>query len=372
LNGNTGGAAAPGAVPEQERLNIPAIHGSITRSEEAMRSRAVRAILCGVLSLTLCSGGFVERAAAQAPAPSQPPPDGYAITVTVPVVSVDVVITDDNGNYLSGLKKENFRILEDGVPQTVGNFESGQGPFTIVLLAEYSKLAYGYFLYKATNWAYAFLRQLQPQDWIALASFDTRPHIEVDFTHNPNEIARGLAGMYLPFYSESNLFDAVVDTLDRMKEIKGRKAILVLASGVDTFSRINLNTVLQRLKENDVTIFCVGVGESGFGSNGNMTYLQAQNQLRTFASMSGGRAWFPRFDGEIPAIMADVASSLRNQYSLAYTPANTKPDGKYRRIKVELVERDGKPLNVLDAKGKRVNVRIFARQGYQAPSSNIN
>jgi len=333
-----------------------------------MKSSTARAALLGALIFALPSV-----AAAQAPAPSQPPPDGYAITVTVPVVSVDVVITDNNGNYMTGLTKENFRILEDGVPQTVSNFESGQGPFTIVLLAEYSKLAYGYFLYKATNWAYAFLRQLQPQDWIALASFDTRPHIEVDFTHNPNEIARGLSEMYLPFYSESNLFDAVVDTLDRMKEIKGRKAILVLASGIDTFSRINLNTVLQRLKENDVTIFCVGVAEQAFiRSPGNLTYLQAQNQLKTFASMSGGRAWFPRFDGDIPAIMQDVAASLRNQYSLAYTPANTKPDGKYRRIKVELVERDGKPLNVLDAKGKKVNVRIFARQGYQAPSSSIN
>ena len=342
-----------------------------------MRSKAVPAIVFGALIFLLCSAVCVERAAAQdrpqAPAPSQPPPDGYAITVTVPVVSVDVVITDNNGNYLTGLKKENFRILEDGVPQTVGNFESGQGPFTMVLLAEYSKLAYGYFLYKATNWAYAFLRNLQPQDWIALASFDTRPHIEVDFTHNPEEIARGLAQMNLPFYSESNLFDAVVDTLDRMKDVKGRKAVLVLASGIDTFSRINLNTVLQRLKENDVTIFCVGVAEQAFlGAPGNVTYLQAQNQLRTFASMSGGRAWFPRFDGDIPAIMSDVAASLRNQYSLAYTPANTTPDGKYRKIKVELVDRDGKPLNVLDSKGKKVNVRIFARQGYQAPSSNIN
>ncbi len=340
-----------------------------------MRSRAVPAILIVALILGLFADVGVQPAAAQAqpqdPAPSQPQ-GGYAITVTVPVVSVDVVITDDRGNYLSGLRKENFRILEDGVPQTVSNFESGQGPFTMVLLTEYSKLFYGYFLYKATNWAYAFLRQLQPTDWIALASFDTRPHIEVDFTHNPEEIARGLAAMNIPFYSESNLFDAVVDTLDRMKDVKGRKAILVLASGIDTFSRINLNTVLQRLKENDVTIFCVGVAEAAFVVPGNLTYLQAQNQLRTFANMSGGRAWFPRFDGDIPAIMSDVAASLRNQFSLAYTPTNATPDGKYRRIKVELVERDGKPLVVLDSKGKKVNHRIYARQGYQAPSSSIN
>ena len=178
--------------------------------------------------------------------------------------------------------------------------------------------------------------------------------------------------MNLPFYTESNLFLALVDTLDRMREIKGRKAILVLAAGIDTFSPINLNDVLRRLRENDTTIFCVGVAEQAFiTSPGNLTYLQAQNQLRTFANMSGGRAWFPRFDGDVPGIMADVAASLRNQYSLAYTPTNTAADGKYRKIKVELVERDGRPLVVTDSKGKKIDYRIFARQGYQAPSSNV-
>ena len=260
-----------------------------------MRSTAVRALAGGlvvILCSVVCQLPPAVAQQPQAPAPPQDPSGtqqpGYAITVSVPLVNVDVVVTDNNGNYLSGLKKDNFRILEDGVPQTVTNFDSGQGPFTIVLLAEYSKLAYGYFLYTARNWAFAFLRQIKPQDWIALVSFDTRPHIEVDFTHNPDEIARGLAGMTLPFFTESELYDAVLDTLDRMQGVKGRKAILVLASGIDTFSRANLNTVLDRLKENDTAIFCVGVGERAYmTSPGDLTYLQAQNQLRTFASMSG-------------------------------------------------------------------------------------
>ena len=104
---------------------------------------------------------------------------------------------------------------------------------------------------------------------------------------------------------------------------------------------------------------------------GDLTYLQAQNQLRTFASMSGGRAWFPRFDGEIPGIMQDVAASLRNQYSLAYTPSNTTADGKYRKIKVELVDRDGSRWWSPTPKGKKIDARIYARQGYQAPSNSV-
>lgn len=341
---------------------------------------AFRAMVLGIFGLLLCAVVCVPYAAAQAqpqaPAPEQSPSGGFAIAVSVPVVNVDVVITDNNGNYLGGLKKENFRILEDGVPQTIGNFESGTGPFTIVLLAEYSKLGYGYFLYNARNWASAFLRQLKPEDWIALASFDTRPHIEVDFTHNPGEIQNGLFAMNLPFFSESNLFDAVVDTLDRMREIKGRKAILLLASGIDTFSRITLNKVLDRLRnENDVSIFAVGIAEPAFNmslDSGGLTYLQAQNQLRTFASMTGGRAWFPRFDAEVPGIMSDVAASLRNQYSLAYTPSNGVADGKYRKIKVELLDHDGKPLVFTDSKGKKIDVHVYARQGYQAPKGNVN
>jgi VWFA-related protein len=343
-----------------------------------MRPTAIRAFFLGalafILTSTACAPHAFAQAQPQAPAPSQEPQGGFAISVNVPVVNVDVVVTDDHGNYLSGLQKNNFRILEDGVPQAVTNFDSGQGAFTIVLLAEYSKLGYGYFLYNARNWAYAFLRQLRPQDWSALVSFDTRPHIEVDFTHNPGEIERGLTGMNVPFFSESNLFDALVDTLDRMREIKGRKAILLLASGIDTFSRINLGNVLDRLRENDTTIFCVGIAEPFFtqySDGSNLTYLQAQNQLRTFARMSGGRAWFPRFDGEIPGIMADVAASLRNQYSLAYSPTNTTADGKYRKIKVELVDREGKPLAVKDEKGKTIKARVYAREGYQAPKSDV-
>jgi VWFA-related protein len=345
-----------------------------------MKPAAIRAAAIRVCAVLLCLAACGPTAFAQAqppgPAPAQEPSGGFSISVSVPVVNVDVVITDNNGNYMSGLKRENFRISEDGVPQTISNFDAGTGPFTIVLLAEYSKMGYGYFLYNARSWGASFLNQLKPQDWIALASFDTRPHIEVDFTHDPKEVMQGLMGMSLPFFSESNVFDAIVDTLDRMREIKGRKAILLLASGIDTFSRINLNDVLGRLRnENDISIFCVGVAEPYFvrsASGPDLTYLQAQNQLRTFASLTGGRAWFPRFDQEVPGIMADVAASLRNQYSIAYTPSNTATDGKYRKIKVELLDHDGSPLIVKDAKGKKIDIHIYARQGYTAPKGSVN
>jgi VWFA-related protein len=339
-----------------------------------------RRLVLGVLMITLLVPAGAMRAQEKQESPPPQQPGGYSISVTVPVVNVDIVVTDNEGNFLTGLKKENFRILEDGKPQVITNFAPTDAPITIVLLVEYSRMGYQFFTYNAINWAAAFLNDLKPNDWVALATFNMRPNVEVDFTHNRNAILQGLRQLVFPPFTESNLFDALADTLDRMKDTKGKKSILVLASGIDTFSRMNLDQVLKRVRTTDATIFTVGVGEQLFlradamgalGAEGNLTYLQAENQLKTFAALTGGRSWFPRFDGQIPSIMADVAASLRNQYSLAYTPTNAALDGKYRKIKVELVAPDGGPLTVTDQKGKKIKFQVYARQGYTAPSSNV-
>jgi VWFA-related protein len=314
----------------------------------------------------------------QQPAPQAQTGPGFSISVTVPVVNVDVVVTDNNGNYLRDLKKENFRISEDGTVQTITNFAPSEAPITIVLLLEFSKLGYEFFTYNARNWAAAFLGQLKPNDWVALETFNMRSNVDVDFTHNRDEIMQGLYTMVFPPFSESNLFDSLSDVLDRIKDVKGKKAVLVLASGIDTFSRITLDQTLKRIRETDATIFTVGVGEQLFinqapGAFGQqLTYIQAQNQLKTFAAMTGGRSWLPRFDGEVPGIMQEVAQSLRNQYSMAYSPTNETLDGKYRKIKVELLAPDGGPLTVLDQKGKKVKFQVYARQGYTAPKTNVD
>ena len=107
------------------------------------------------------------------------------ISVTVPVVNVDVVVTDNDGNYLSGLKKENFRITEDGAPQAISNFATGDAPITVVLLVEYSQLGYYSFLANARYWGDIFIHQLKPVDWVALESFNMRSNVDVDFTHDP-------------------------------------------------------------------------------------------------------------------------------------------------------------------------------------------
>jgi hypothetical protein len=102
-----------------------------------------------------------------------------------------------------------------------------------------------------------------------------------------------------------------------------------------------------------------------------LLYLQAENQLKTFALQTGGLSWFPQFDGEIPGIFQQVAAFLRHQYSISYTPGTGAKDGKFHKVKVELVAPDGSPLTVLDQKGKKQKYVVYAREGYQAPKGGV-
>jgi VWFA-related protein len=303
----------------------------------------------------------------------QPPQSGVSITVDVPIVTLDVVATTQHGDILTGLKKENFRVLDDGVPQSITNFAPTEAPITMVVLMQFSGNAYGWFAAYARYWADALFPNLQQKDWVALETFDMRTRLEVDFTQDKDEVRNAIYHLYFPGFSESNVFDALLETTERLKDVKGKKSILLLASGVDTFSKHTLDQTMKALRGSDVTIFCVGLGKTwtnylethGYRGS-NLNYLQAENQLRTFSQETGGYAWFPQFDGEIPGIFKDVAAFLRHQYSLSYSPSNGAKDGKFHKVKVELVAPDGGPLTVVDQKGKKQKYQVYAREGYQA------
>jgi VWFA-related protein len=312
--------------------------------------------------------------------PQQAPQAGVTIAVEVPIVTLDVVATTSHGDILTGLKKENFRITDNGVPQTITNFGPTDAPITVVMILEFSSRGwFNWFANYARYWSDAFLPYLQQKDWVALETFDMRTHIEADFTQNKDEIRSAIYRLYFPGFSESNVFDALLETTDRLKDVSGKKSILLLASGVDTFSKHTLDQTMKQLRGSDVTIFCVGLGKTymnfldangSFGAHMNL--LQAENQLRTFSNETGGFAWFPQFDGEIPGIMQSVASFLRHQYSLSYSPTNGAKDGKFHKVKIELVAPDGGPLTVLDQKGKKQKYQVYAREGYQAPQGGVS
>ncbi len=321
------------------------------------------------------------------PEKPKPPrkPEGmaeYSLRVEVPLVSVPVLVTTKDGQFIPGLKAGNFRVLEDGVPQTITSFnQTKDAPITAVLLTEFASTNY-YFIVDAMNASYTFANSLKPEDWIAVMYYDMKPHILVDFTQDKREVFGALHQLAIPTWSETNLFDALYDTVDRLDRLEGRKYIILISSGRDTFSKLNYDHVLKKLRETrNITIFAIGTGQwvrqltdcprTGIDiinrcSEVRMDYLQADNQMNTFAHMTGGQAYFPRFQGAFPEVVGDISQSIRNQYILAYHPSNAKQDGTYRKIKVEVTDGEGHPLKVRDQKGHDVKYVVVAREGYRA------
>jgi len=319
------------------------------------------------------------------PAPEKPKkiegmPD-YSIKVDVPLVNLDVLVTTKDGQFIPGLHKENFKISEDGVTQTISNFNQATAPITAVLLVEFASTNY-FFVRDAVNASYIFAQTLKKDDWVAVISYDMKPEILTDFTQDKGQVMGAISQMRIPGFSETNLFDALYDTLDRLEGIEGRKYIILVTTGVDTFSKINLDQMMKKIKSTkDITIYPISVGWAlrnycevhscgythGMGIPvGQMDYLQADNEMNTFARMTGGRAYFPRFQAEFGEIFNSIGQDIRNEYAIAYHPTNPKLDGSYRKLKVELVSPEGGQLKVHDQKGKDVKPVVYARDGYTA------
>jgi VWFA-related protein len=320
------------------------------------------------------------------PAPLESPkkianmPD-YSIRVDVPVVQVPVLVTTKDGQFIPGLKEDNFRIYEDGVQQTISGFNITQAPITAVLLVEFASTNY-YFVVDALNASYNFVNQLKKEDYVAVVSYDMKPHILVDFTQNKQALYGALGELRMPTFAETNLFDALYDTIDRLEQVEGHKYIILISTGFDSFSKLNLDQILKKIKStHDVTIFPISIGwaeREYFEAHGmaaphgmgipvsNLDYLQADNEMQTFARLTGGRFYQPRFEAEFPAIFHDIIGDIRNEYNLAYRPTNKKLDGTYRKLKVEVVAPNGQALKVRDQHGKDVKYQIIAREGYTA------
>jgi VWFA-related protein len=319
------------------------------------------------------------------PPPPPPPPTpkkledvpDYSLTVNVPLVNVDVSVTTKDGQFVPGLRKEHFRIIEDGVQQTITSFNVSPAPITAVLLVEFASTRYS-FMIDALRASYAFANTLRKDDWIAVSYYDMQPHILVDFTQDKKAVYGALNELRIPGFSETNEFDALYDTLDRLDRVEGKKYVILITTGYDSFSKLTLDKITKKIKDTkDVAIYPISVGQIAriMGNAGNrsmgihaseLDYLQADNELRNFAAMTGGRAYFPRFQAEYGEDFQQIGENIRQQYSLSYHPTNAKLDGTYRKLKVQVLAPDGSPLKIKDQKGKDVKVDVVSRDGYTA------
>jgi len=332
---------------------------------------AVVLLLAGAIVL---AQGPIKDAGTKAPLPKVPdvPKDtikGKPLSVDVDLVSFDVVVVDKNQSLIKGLEKRDFKIFDDNVEQTITGFSSTETPLTVVIMFEFSKT----FAYYYDNVFYpiiGFAESLRDDDWAALVKFDLHTEIIGDFTKNKPQLFSGLRDLRFATYSEIILFDALYETMGRLEKIEGKKAIFLLGTGFDTISKHTYGEVLKKAETSDTMIYAVSMGqlyrlytENQRSSFGNIDFLAADNQLKSLAEGTGGEAFFPRFTSEYPDIYDKISKQLRTQYSLAFTPANLKKDGKLHKLRVEVADLD------LNKDGKKDGLKARHKKGYYAPKS---
>ncbi len=313
------------------------------------------------LRMILILLGIMANPAAGADAASPSLDPGPTFKVESEVVRVPVVVVDKEGSVYTDLKKEQFKILEDGVEQPVTVFTGGEAPMNIVLLLEYSRRILpllGEVVYPAGM----FISQiLDPEDYAALISFDIKPRVVSDFTAHRGKLFNSLRGLAKdpPFYRESSLYDALEFALAGnmdyagLSGVEGRTAVLLISTGRDSLSRINFDEARKVVANAGVPVYSIAIGEAAalradpyMSDIGRLQHYQSRNTLRTFSQSSGGRSYTLRFQADTDEVLKSIAAMIRFQYTLGYTPLNDRQKGKKRKIKVLVdVDGDGEPDN---------------------------
>ena len=330
------------------------------------------------------------------------------------IVDVDaVVFNKKTGQIITGLKKENFAIFENGVKQNISNFTTPESPITVTLVVEYSRWSEAFGraggggfepgFYEVVRPVAEFLTRFikPPGDYASVIAFDLRPTPITDFTNDPRRISDTINILLRnsPVFTENNLFDSLkfalvggkADSvvLENSKSEKSdyegmiavrskRKAIILVASGINTFSKSNFDDVRRVIQEAGVPIYIISTGNLfckkycdyldpsrvTFGTPDRLDFAQAQNVMETFAKESGGMHFPMTFPTEAPSYLNSINAMLRSQYSLAYDLADGHVPGKKYKIEVKVdVNGDG----VYDDKVYTVQHKPF----YTTPKADV-
>lgn len=314
--------------------------------------------------------------------------DDDVLKIETNLVNVDAVVYDKKtGEIITGLKKENFAVFENGVKKDITSFATPEAPITVTLVVEYSKWSeiFGYYASRGMDGgklevvrpvAYFLSNFIKPpDDYASVIAFDMRPTPITDFTNDPNRLRQTVDILVRnnPAFRENNLFDAIKFALvggkgdavvlenskERTAEYGGmvdvkskRRALIVVASGIDTFSKINYDEARKVIQDSGIPLYLISTGNLFYklyesrlsaegsisGMPGRLDFLQAQNTMNTFAKESGGKHYPMTFESELPSILNSINAMLRNQYSIAYDlPEKREPGKKYKlEVKVDL------------------------------------
>jgi Ca-activated chloride channel homolog len=265
----------------------------------------------------------------------------------VETVFVKVSVTDFLNRAIFGLKREDFKIYEEKVEQTITNFGQQETPVSVGILFDVSASMKANDNIKAAKSAIVhFLEAANPEDEFFLITFNHMPTLAMGFTRETADI-QGRVSFKAPG-GRTALYDAVYLGLEQMKSAKNeKKALILISDGEDNCSRYSLPELREFARESDVQIYAIGEeGDLGYGST----------EIREIVNMTGGRAFFSESLNELDYYIRIIHSELRSQYVLGYVPSNKSHNGKWRRIRIKLEVPRGLPKLV-----------ISAREGYYAP-----
>ena len=296
-------------------------------------------------ALATCAATFAAAA--------QSPPSFRADTT---LVLVPVTVTDPMNRYVLGLGQQHFHVMEDGVEQTVASFSNEDAPLSVGFLVDASG-SMGTKLGISRRAVGQFLKSMNPSDEAFLVEFSDRAEVALPFTHEMDRIERKVGT--LTTGGLTAMLDAIHVAFEEMKNAANpRKALLIISDGGDNHSLYTSSQVEQLVRESGVQIYAVGVFDP-FASLGLLTAAERDGPrlLSELADQTGGRALAAVNDSEVPAVAARIGVELRNQYLLAYSPANRSKDGKYRRLEVKLERPEALPP-----------LKARWRLGYYAPN----
>lgn len=301
--------------------------------------------------------------AAQIPSvPSSPPPppdpntarQDNKIRVDVNLVVLHTTVLDDRGRFADGLKQDNFRVFEDKVEQKLSVFKREDIPVSMGLVIDNSgsmrdKRA------RVNQAAITLVEASNPQDEAFVVNFNDDFYLDLDkdFTSSVPELKEALER--IDSRGSTALYDAIIGSLDHVKKgVKDKKVLLVVTDGEDNTSHNSLEKTIKEIQKTDTVIYTIGLLSEESKKNAK----RAKRALEQIAQASGGVSYFPENVGDVRNICEQVAHDIRNQYTLAYYPTNTKRDGTFRAVQVEIIPPRG-----------RGKLQARTRNGYYAPGS---
>jgi Ca-activated chloride channel family protein len=257
----------------------------------------------------------------------------------VQLVEVYASVTGADGEPLTGLKRSDFQVYEDGEPQELSTFAAGEFPLTVALGVDRSWSMAGEPLRLAKDASQAFLQELKPGDRSMVVAISNEADVIAPLSADRTSQARAIAG--LDPWSTTALHDAVIATLDRLEPEEGRQAIVMFSDGVDRYSHATASQVIDRARRSQALIYPIALGK-------NRAPLLAE-----LAVLTGGRSFQLRDARQLRPTLATIARELRFQYLLGYSPSDPIEPGvhQWRSIKVAL--RNPPP-----------GARVRARDGY--------